>query len=77
MREFQITERQTEILAKVASGRGYQEAGKELFLSRHTISSHMQEICSRMGARSSTQAVAWAVATGRLVLCENGEFTAV
>lgn len=74
---FEVTDRQAEILAAVASGHNYQEAGEQLFLSRHTIRRHMNEVVERTTAKTTTQAIAQAVAAGRIVVCANGEFTPV
>jgi DNA-binding CsgD family transcriptional regulator len=70
-----LTDREKLVLAKLASGRRYKEAGAELYLSHHTVKRHVQKVNERTGSRTTAQAVAEAVASGDIVPGPDGEFS--
>ena len=53
----QLTEREREILALVASGASNREIAEKLYLTEGTVKNHMSNILSKMGVRDRTQAV--------------------
>ena len=59
-----LTPREQEILALVAAGRSNAEIGTQLFISAKTVSVHVSNVMTKLGARSRTEAVALARAAG-------------
>ena len=59
-----LTPREREILALVASGRSNGEIGKQLFISGKTVSVHVSNVMSKLGAASRTEASALARRAG-------------
>ena len=55
-----LTRRETDVLAQVALGCSYAEAGKRLSLQTVTVKSYMQVIMGKLGAHSRTEAVVFA-----------------
>jgi DNA-binding NarL/FixJ family response regulator len=55
-----LTPRESEILALVATGRSNAEIGKQLFISAKTVSVHVSNLMSKLGASSRTEAAALA-----------------
>jgi DNA-binding CsgD family transcriptional regulator len=65
-----LTPRETEVLGLVAQGRSNGEIGRQLFISTKTVSVHVSNILSKLGAAGRTEAVA--VARQRGVLVDDG-----
>ncbi|MCW2779939.1 MAG: regulatory protein LuxR [Marmoricola sp.] len=61
-----LTPRETEILALVASGRSNGEIGKQLFIATKTVSVHVSNILAKLGASGRTEAAAIARRRGLL-----------
>jgi DNA-binding CsgD family transcriptional regulator/tetratricopeptide (TPR) repeat protein len=59
-----LTPREREILLLVASGRSNAEIGKQLFISGKTVSVHVSNVMSKLGAGSRTEAAALARRSG-------------
>jgi DNA-binding NarL/FixJ family response regulator len=59
-----LTEREAEILQLVASGRSNQEIADGLFVSLHTVKTHVGSVLTKINARDRTQAVVFAYETG-------------
>ncbi len=59
-----LTERQAQVLALVAQGRSYKEAGAMLGLSPRTVKYHMAEIMTRLHLANRTQVLAYAARIG-------------
>jgi DNA-binding CsgD family transcriptional regulator len=55
-----LTTREEEVLALLARGRTNRQLGKELFISEKTVSVHVTNILSKLGAHSRGEAVALA-----------------
>lgn len=60
-RDFNLTEREMEVLVLLADGLNNPEIGKRLFLSRSTIKFHVSSILGKLGAASRTEAVSIAL----------------
>ncbi|OPG14283.1 response regulator transcription factor [Microbispora sp. GKU 823] len=61
-----LTEREDEIVARVAQGRTNAEIAAELFLSPGTVKNHVASIQRKVGAGNRVAIAAWAWATGRV-----------
>jgi DNA-binding NarL/FixJ family response regulator len=55
-----LTQRETEILALIARGRTNTEIAAELFLSIHTIKTHVNRIFAKTGSRDRAAAICYA-----------------
>ena len=56
--EYQLTSRETEILAALAQGTGYKAISARLFISVDTVRSHIKNIYQKMQVHSQLEAVA-------------------
>jgi DNA-binding NarL/FixJ family response regulator len=59
-----LTEREEQVLAMIASGAGNREIGAELFLSEHTVKSHVKNILRKLQLTSRREAIAYAARSG-------------
>jgi DNA-binding NarL/FixJ family response regulator len=57
----ELTKRETEVLHLLAEGLSYESIGKQLSISAETVRTHVRKACDRLGAATSTQAVATAL----------------
>jgi DNA-binding NarL/FixJ family response regulator len=48
MKKYQVTQREVEILRKIAEGYTSKEIGKQLFISEFTINAHRRNICRKL-----------------------------
>ena len=71
--EEELTERETEILKRVARGQANKEIARDLFVEERTIKSHVTSILKKLGVKSRTQAALHAVRTGLLTVDELSE----
>jgi DNA-binding CsgD family transcriptional regulator len=62
----QLTARERDVLALVATGRSNREIGQQLFISAKTVSVHISNLLAKLGASSRTEAVAIARRRGQL-----------
>ena len=53
-----LTPRQREVLALLASGRGTAEVARTLFVTEATVRKHLENVYERLGVRSRAAAVA-------------------
>ena len=63
-RAGRLTERETEILALLTTGKSNSDIANHLFLSVYTVNTHVRNLLSKLEVHSKTQAVAWAVRSG-------------
>lgn len=59
-----LTRRELDVLRLLAEGRSNQEIAAELFISPHTVTSHVAGIMNKLGVESRTAAATWAVRHG-------------
>jgi len=62
----ELTAREMEILAAIASGQTNAQIAKDLFLSAKTVMHHSTSICRKLGVRGRAEAVALAYTSGLL-----------
>lgn len=60
----ELTDRERELVAWVASGRSNDEIGRELFISPATVRTHVGRAMLKLGARDRAQLVVFAVRSG-------------
>ena len=63
-----LSEREIEVLQRIAAGRSNKEIGSELFISEGTVKSHVKSIFSKLNVISRTEAVATATRRGLIRL---------
>lgn len=61
-----LTERQLEVLQRMAQGQTNQEIAGEMFITERTVKYHIREILQKLHLRNRVQAVAYAVRTGMI-----------
>lgn len=61
-----LTRREVEVLRLAAQGRSVDEIGRQLYLSRNTVKSHLAHAYGKLGARNRAQAVALSIHAGVL-----------
>jgi DNA-binding NarL/FixJ family response regulator len=59
-----LTEREVEVMREIARGRSNTEVAGNLFLSEHTVKTHISRILSKLGLRDRTQIVVIAYESG-------------
>ena len=60
----QLTDREREVLMLIAQGRSNREVGAELFISDHTVKTHVGKLLMKLGARDRVQLVIFAYDNG-------------
>lgn len=53
----ELTERELEVLYKVAEGLTNKEIGHQLFISAHTVRAHMRKVYDKLHVKNRTEAV--------------------
>lgn len=61
-----LTDREEEVLLKVANGMTNAEIADELFISLSTVKSHLTSLMSKLGARNRVEIAIWAYQSGRV-----------
>jgi DNA-binding NarL/FixJ family response regulator len=59
-----LSERETEVLQLLAQGLTNKDIAQMLFLSVRTVGAHLRNVYGKLGVRSRTEAVLWAVKHG-------------
>lgn len=59
-----LTERELEVLVKMAEGLSNDEIGESLFIAENTVKTHVKRVMSKLGARDRVQAVVTAHESG-------------
>ncbi|WP_407358578.1 response regulator transcription factor [Microbacterium sp. LTA6] len=62
----QLTEREEQVLAKVAGGLSNGEISTELFITLSTVKTHVASLMTKLGARNRVEIAIWAHQTGRM-----------
>ena len=65
-----LTPREIEILQQFAAGRNTDEVASELFVSTHTVNSHLHSVLAKLEARSKLEAVLFALRHGAIHLAD-------
>lgn len=60
-RSGSLSERECEVLEQIARGQSIEDISASLFLSPHTVRTHIKNILRKMGARTRAHAVAMAI----------------
>lgn len=63
-----LTDRERQILVRVAAGQSNPQIGRELYLSVDTVATHLKRVSAELGARSRTHAVVLAHLRGQIDL---------
>ena len=63
-----LTEREVEVLKRIAEGDRNRDIGKRLAISEETVKVHVKRIMDKLGAKDRTQAVAIAIRRGVITL---------
>ena len=61
-----LTEREEEVLARLAQGRTNAELGEELHVSLSTVKAHVANLMTKLGARNRVELAMWAHRTHRV-----------
>ena len=61
-----LTDREEQVLARVAVGRSNSEIASELFITLSTVKTHVASLMSKLGARNRVEVAMWAHQTGRV-----------
>ena len=68
-----LTERETEVLKRVARGQANKEIARTLFVEERTVKSHVTSILKKAGVKSRTQAALHAVRNNLVTVDELSE----
>jgi DNA-binding NarL/FixJ family response regulator len=60
-----LGKREAEVAQLVADGLSNKQIGARLFISEHTVDSHVRSIMNKLGYRSRAQIAAWMAASTR------------
>jgi DNA-binding NarL/FixJ family response regulator len=69
----ELTERETEVLKRVARGQANKEIASALFVEERTVKSHVSSVLGKLGVKSRTQAALHAIRTGLVTVDDLGE----
>lgn len=64
--DFDLTDRERDVLTLAAAGLTAKEVGKELWISYHTVKTHWKVIARKLGTKSITHSVVIAILAGEL-----------
>src|SRR5262249_49767502 len=63
-----LTEREVEVLQRIAGGKRNRDIAEQLFISEETVKVHIKHVMEKLGASDRTQALAIAVRRGIIQL---------
>jgi NarL family two-component system response regulator LiaR len=66
----QLTEREIEVLQAIADGRSTEEIARDMFISPHTVHSHVGSILTKLGLHSKLEAVLFGLREGLITLSQ-------
>lgn len=66
LKDAPLSEREVEVLRLVAEGLSNTEIGGKLYLSSHTVTTHLKRICTKLGVSGRAAAVKRGIETGAL-----------
>jgi two-component system, NarL family, response regulator DesR len=64
VRETNVTQRERDVLRRLAQGLSNDQIGEQLYISGQTVRTHVRKASSKLGAQNRTQAVALAMRAG-------------
>ena len=59
-----LTDRETEILREISSGKSNKEIGERFFISESTVKTHISHIFQKIGVKSRAEAVSYGIKKG-------------
>lgn len=68
-----LTDREEQVLAKVAVGLSNSELASELYITLSTVKTHIASLMTKLGARNRVEIAIWAHQTGRMRARTTGE----
>ena len=71
---FMLTNREREILFKIAEGASNQDISDDLFISLHTVKTHVYHIFRKIGVKNRVEASLW-VQENLKILCSLSPFS--
>jgi DNA-binding NarL/FixJ family response regulator len=71
--DYQLTDRERDVLRELIEGKTKRQMGKSLFLSEHTIDSHLRNIYTKLHVHSRTEAVVKAIKENLVPLEEGAD----
>ena len=66
-----LAKREAEVARLVADGLSNKEIGARLFISEHTVDSHVRSILNKLGCNSRAQIAAWMASSNRVADAED------
>jgi DNA-binding NarL/FixJ family response regulator len=70
--DYQLTDRERDVLRELIEGKTKRQMGKSLFLSEHTVDSHLRNIYTKLHVHSRTEAVVKAIKENLVPLDDEG-----
>jgi DNA-binding NarL/FixJ family response regulator len=70
--DYELTDRERDVLRELIDGKTKKQMGKSLFLSEHTVDTHLRSIYQKLHVHSRTEAVVKAIKENLVPLDEGG-----
>ena len=64
LQDTTLTDRETEVLQHIATGKTYRQIGEDLHLSPRTVQAHARNMMKKLGCKNRSQLVRYAVSRG-------------